>query len=254
MAALAIYTSLVFHHRIEWVGIGALFILVWQIFTLDRYIVHPEDQRETGLDLNNARFVRHHRHVFLAGMIGSAILLMILCLIKPHLFWGCLFAVLSSLLYIFPFPLLKRRIKQISYLKSFYVPFVLVTSLMFFTQSFSRSLNEALVPLLLYLLCVLNVSLFDIKDVESDTITGIKTFASRLGPTTLIWVQFSISFLLGMALVIFGSTPPILSLGITFLIYGPAALILLKIKSVKYLFTAIDGMFIIVLVIYFFLV
>lgn len=254
VACLAVYVSLSFHHRIEWVSIWALFILVWQVFTLDRFIVHPEDQQRTDLDLNIARFIRLHRPFFLAGLIGSVFLLITMCLIKPHLFFGFVYAGFCSVLYIFPVPFLAKRFKQISYLKSFYVPFVAVTSLILFTQSFPLSFNEALIYLLIYVLLALNGMLFDIKDVKADRCFGIKTFASKLGPRLLIWIEFTISILLGLGLVRFGGTPSFLALGITFLFYGPAALGLLKKKSVTYLFTAIDGMGVLVLMIYLLLI
>lgn len=250
MACLAAFLSLAFQVPIEWANLLLLFILVWQIFTLDRFIIHPEDQKQGGCNLNIVRFVRIHRKTFLYTLIASVLLVCILGFMKPGLLWSYFFIFLCGLFYLLPLPFLGKRVKAIPYFKVFYVPFVSTLSLMFFTQHFPHSTSQALLYFLIFVLIFLNTTLFDTKDSQNDAAAGIKTLATLLLRSKLIWSEFAISILLGLALVFFGSTPPFLAFGITFLIYGPAALVLLKKESTKYLFTVIDGMSVLVLVNY----
>ncbi|MDO8519488.1 MAG: UbiA family prenyltransferase [Deltaproteobacteria bacterium] len=242
LSALVAFVILAFHGRIEGLGLGVFFILVWQVFTLDRLIIHPEDQKKADADLNIALFVSLHPLPFIAGLIASTVVLIAFCFIKPVLFTGYLFVILCSVLYIFPLPIIKKRLKQIAFLKSFYVPFAVFVSSLLLTETTPQGNQDLLICLLIYFLFLLNAALFDIKDVKEDTASGIKTFASAWGISRLIRVEFAVSTTLGLALVLFSSAPSLLALGVTFLLYGQATLVLLKTKSVKYLFGAIDGM------------
>jgi hypothetical protein len=64
LSASAAYLSLVFRGTIDWWAAAAMFTLVWQVYSFDRYVVHPEDEALSGEPLDRIRFVRRNRTVF----------------------------------------------------------------------------------------------------------------------------------------------------------------------------------------------
>ena len=49
-------------------------LLVWQIYTLDRYLIHEEDQKACPRPIEIARFIQRHKGIFRFLLILSLLL------------------------------------------------------------------------------------------------------------------------------------------------------------------------------------
>lgn len=179
VAAMATYLSLALGGVPDWPAILASFLLVWQVYTYDRYLVHPEDEASSAENLDRVRFVRRHRRAFLALLVVSVGLEALLVAARPALLLGLVPGAVLGTLYMVEVPGLGRRVKAVPYVKSLYVPLVIVTTLLALLQQVPRTPTAWTTVGGLVLLAFLNVVAFDLRDAANDRQAGIQTIANR---------------------------------------------------------------------------
>jgi hypothetical protein len=174
---------------------AAMFLFVWTMYLADRLKLHPEDDHEA--DGNAAAFVRRHQR---AVWILFALLVAaqgVLVAVDPALVRPIALATLISLLYLVRLPLVRRRVKEIAYLKCFYLAGTALLLVALFTPGLAGALDGAGGALLAacFSLYFLNFSLFDAKDVEADRRANIRSLAGAVPLGIFLRAQIGASLL-----------------------------------------------------------
>ncbi|GEM_PF-3392460 len=220
--------------------IFSFLLLVWQVYTADRYFIHPEDRHSTPQNLDRLRFIRRHKKIFGFLLLFFGFLQALPAWFSPRCLLGYGVGILLSLFYICKFPLLNFRIKQIPYIKAFYVPMVCMLTYGAYLQSPRLLLLNWKLALAFYLLMLCNTALFDLKDCENDRKAGIKTLANTLKPSQLLRGTILFSVLLAWVLSFVGENPWRIPLVWSFLLYAIFIAGLLRTRQVSYFFVILD--------------
>lgn len=241
LCCLGIFVSLLLKGTFDWIASLSLFILSWQVYVGDRFLIHPEDSQQTELALDNSRFVRRHRKVFAVGLILSAVAQIALSSAKPMILPALAINAILSLAYIVNIPLLNRRAKTIPYIKAFYVSATYLITTVCYAFVIPSGYKQWGILSLLLLLCAGNIAAFDIKDRDNDRKAGIKTFATLLHPKQLISLETIIAVVFGASLFWSTNDAFIRSLSFSFFAYALLLSRLFFVFSIDYLFIVIDG-------------
>jgi 4-hydroxybenzoate polyprenyltransferase len=161
----------------------AMLLFVWMMYLVDRMGDHPEDREhdEQGGGAS-ASFVRQNRagcRLLLLGLCGSQLALIWQ---EPQLLKSIAVSLACSVFYMVELPFVGKRVKQLPFVKCFY----LAACSLVITASFTPGLASLpwarlAAPLgVAYALYFLNYSLYDVKDVAGDTRANIRTFAAAM--------------------------------------------------------------------------
>ncbi|MDE2038503.1 MAG: hypothetical protein KGO96_03180 [Elusimicrobia bacterium] len=184
-------------NRVDGPALLALLLAGWAAYAFDRWVIHPEDQAAAGADLRLLRYASRHRRLF-AGMFAAAFLATAALLWNwPSLAAGFFFGGALTAAYVLDLPLLGRRMKSIPYLKSFYVPSVVVGTSLLLLGVLPRGAGQWRLAGGVWTLVALNTVLFDFKDRENDRRAGIVTLANRFSPARVAAACQALSLLLG---------------------------------------------------------
>jgi 4-hydroxybenzoate polyprenyltransferase len=182
--AFGAWVSIAAGRTIDIVELTALFIYLLQIYTLDRYLDHPEDHGAPAERPNPAAFVARHRGAFRAALIASAAIDVLLVAIKPALLFRMAFCFALTAFYMVRVPWIGLRLKEVPFFKNVYAPGALLAVFCAFL-GIVPSWQDAPVLAMAYLLMQLNTILFDMKDVENDRRAGIRLISTVFAPDTV---------------------------------------------------------------------
>ncbi len=166
--------------------LAALALCVWFVYTLDRFVVHPEDQAGAGVDIHVARYIRRHQLLFAALLVAAVATQIALVVATPRLFWGLAWGDLLGATYILQFPYLPCRLKSVPYLKAVYVPAVAISTMLLLIGKQPTSLAQWVIVAGVFVVFVLNTTICDVKDIEADRSAGIRTIVNRFQLTRVL--------------------------------------------------------------------
>ena len=171
------FASLALTGKIDPVASCSMLLFVWKMYLLDRLQTNPEDDHEG--EANAAAFVRRHRAGCwtLFGVLALAQAWLVVG--QPDLLRSIVLSLAVSVLYLVRLPLLKRRVKEIPYLKCFYLSAAGLAVGASFTHGLGAAAPGRIVEVagICFLLYFLNFSLYDIKDLEGDAKANLRTLA-----------------------------------------------------------------------------
>jgi hypothetical protein len=189
------FLSLVVTGEIRPRATASMFLFVWLMYLADRLKTNPEDELDG--DGNAAAFARRHprfmRHLF----VGLLVAQLALVVTDPGLLVPLALGTLVSLLYLVRLPIVGRRLKEVSYLKCFYLASAALALVALFTPGLMAVTTPRTAGLLAacFSLYFLNFSLYDIKDLDADRRANIKTLAGALPATAFLRAQMAASLL-----------------------------------------------------------
>ncbi|MBI4371158.1 MAG: hypothetical protein HY552_02555 [Elusimicrobia bacterium] len=191
------YLSEALTGRFDGPAMTALLVVTWLVYAFDRYVVHPEDQAAAAADLHVLRYARRHRkrfeRMFAAALLGAAAL----ACFQPRLLAGLLWGALLGAAYVVDVPLLGTRLKSVPYLKTLYVPFVYVSTVVLLLGRLPNGRREWSLTAGFLALVALNTVACDLKDRESDRRAGIRTIANRFPAVRVAAAAQALCVLLG---------------------------------------------------------
>lgn len=163
----------------------SFFILVWQVYTLDRI----DFLKIENTFLN--RFIDRHKIIFFLLLANSFIIQLFLSIKSPSIAVAYGYGLFMGGIYNQKFPFLNFKIKSISFLKPFYITFTILSTTLLYLRTFPRTFSEMMVLIFLSSLIFLNAIIFDLKDIELDKKNNIQTLANFFPkPVFLIMIQF----------------------------------------------------------------
>lgn len=163
-----------------------LTVFIWQVYTVDRLLPHPEDRTIKTNKLHPTNFVKQHRSLILFLFIASFLIDLLCILLDRNLIFGLGIGFIVCAVYSFELPLLKKRIKSIPFVKNFYVAFFKVILPYFMTETSSEITRHPYTFITLYIIIFVSEIMLDLKDRDSDYIAGIKTFANVLSLSAIV--------------------------------------------------------------------
>jgi 4-hydroxybenzoate polyprenyltransferase len=174
---------------------ASMFLFVWSMYLADRLKTNPEDELDG--DGNAAAFARRHPRFMRLLFVGLLVGQLAFVVTDPGLLVPLALGTLVSLLYLVRLPLIGRRLKEVSYLKCFYLASAALVLVALFTPGLMAVTTPRTVGLLgaCFFLYFLNFSLYDIKDVEADRRANIKTLAGAIPATAFLRAQMAASLL-----------------------------------------------------------
>jgi len=197
--ALYCFFQLIMSNELFAASAATIFILTWQIYTLDRIIIHPEDQQNFSGDINRIRFIRRNKKIFTVCLILSFLAEIVLIIFFPYLLIGVLFCFLYSIFYMINIPFLNFRIKKIPFFKPFYIGIDMIATFLLLAWIYPKTQYQWLTIFFIFILLVMNVILFDLKDTKNDLKESIRTFANSINKTKLIFSCQVISLIVAAA-------------------------------------------------------
>lgn len=214
-----------------------VFLAAWIIYVADRMMPSKEDKQDGR---NIQRLIVRQKGLFLT-LMALDILFVVSSVFWTHKRYalGWFIGLVLSFFYIIRIPLIQKRIKDIPYIKVFYVPVV------YLSTTWMMIPGPSIEPFFrgdFYLLClflIVLVSIFDIKDAQADRIAGIRTFANSVSKTVFITTIFVLG-LVGLSLsVVFEYK----LMAICFAVLSLAILALYKCSEKRWLyFTVYDSL------------
>lgn len=178
--------SLVFTGTADWMALAVVWLLTWQIYTLDRVIKQPEDKVTVRRSVEELVFMQKQGKLFKRLIVLAFVLEGVLCVFRPHALAGIALGIGGGLMYSLRIPLVGLRVKQIPLIKAVYVPAILVGYCFITPWVFPSALAHWLVLGLLLLAFIINVCLFDLRDADRDKASGIITVANFVGKRGLL--------------------------------------------------------------------
>jgi hypothetical protein len=180
---------------------ASMFLFVWAMYLADRLKTNPED--ELDADGNAAAFARRHPAIMRLLFVILLVAQLGLVALDPALLGTLFLGTLVSLLYLVRLPVLGRRVKEIPYLKCFYLSSAALAIVALFTPGLLAVTSARTMGLLAacFALYFLNFSLYDIKDIAADRRANIKTLAGAV-PATVFLRAHVAAALLTLALVL----------------------------------------------------
>lgn len=193
-AASIVFTSaMMLGINITWDFLVISYLVIYIAYSYNR-LVELKDDSVT----NSSRTEHIKKYIkILPFAICGSILIILLLLMSSGKFYNvsfCLFLILGSLLYTEYF---KDFTKKIVGFKSLYVSFfwALLAPLLASYYNFPLWLPVFLVFSFIFLRLLVNTIFFDIKDIESDGASGLKTVAIYLGKTKTLTLVHLINLL-----------------------------------------------------------
>src|SRR3990167_3446933 len=92
------YLALSVKAPVDWLEAVSIFILMWQVYTFDRFVVHPEDEVAVDADINIMRFILRHRTIFKFALLLSALAEVVICIINIKLLFTFLLGAVLGIL------------------------------------------------------------------------------------------------------------------------------------------------------------
>ena len=174
------YASLALTGQIDPVASSSMLLFVWKMYLLDRLKTNPEDDHDGAG--NAAAFARRHRAGCWTLFAVLALAQAWLVVRQPWLARSIALSLAVSVLYLVRLPLLKRRVKEIPYLKCFYLSAVALVIVAWFTPGLGAAAPGRVVAVaaICFLLYFLNFSLYDVKDLEGDARANLRTLAGAV--------------------------------------------------------------------------
>lgn len=165
--------------RVDAIASAAMLVLVWQLYLLDRLRENPEDALD---ELHPASFTRTFRAPLLASFAALALLEAWLVWLSPGIARSILISLVLSMFYLVRLPPLGKRVKEVPYLKCFYLALVSLGMVTAFSAGWSEAEPALIVKALgvSFLLYFLNFSLYDAKDIDNDRRASLKTLAGAV--------------------------------------------------------------------------
>lgn len=242
LTAFALFISHALKGQINFLPLLSLATMVWQIYTLDRMIVHPEDQNSTKIDISQVRYIKKHGIIFKTLFGFSIILQFALILNNPRILFPIIIGITLSLMYILKVPIINKRIKSLPYTKTFFVSFTILFTILAYTYQFDLMGFSPLIFMLIFILLSLNTILCDLKDIKNDKKIGIKTFANSIPTKSLLTFIIILSTIIGMGILIFSRNTALQAIATTYFFLGVSSFHLFKNISSRYLFFIIDSL------------
>jgi hypothetical protein len=189
------FLSLIVTGQIRPRATASMFLFVWLMYLADRLKTNPEDVLDG--DGNAAAFARRHPRFMRLLFGGLLVAQLALVVTEPGLLVPLTLGTLISLLYLVRLPILGRRLKEVSYLKCFYLASAALALVALFTPGLTAVTTPRTAGLLgaCFSLYFLNFSLYDIKDLEADRRANIKTLAGALSAPAFLRAQVAASLL-----------------------------------------------------------
>jgi hypothetical protein len=184
--AKAAYFSLVFAGALDAIPLVIVWLLTWQIYTLDRVIKQPEDKLTLRRSVEELVFMQKQAKWFKRLLVLTFVAMGVLFLFRPYALIGVAIGIGGGLMYSLRIPLAGKRIKQIPLIKSVYVPAILVAYCFITPWVFPQTAMHWVVVALMVLAFGINVSLFDLRDADRDKSAGIVTVANFFGKRGLL--------------------------------------------------------------------
>lgn len=180
------FVSLVFAGAADWMALAVVWLLTWQIYTLDRVIKQPEDKVTVRRSVEELVFMQKQGKLFKRLIVLAFVLEAVLCVFRPWALTGIALGIGGGLMYSLRIPFVGLRVKQIPLIKAVYVPVILVGYSFLTPWVFPQSGAHWVVLGLLLLAFIVNVSLFDLRDADRDKASGIITVANFVGKRGLL--------------------------------------------------------------------
>jgi len=202
------YASLVLTGGIDPVASSSMLLFVWMMYLLDRLKTNPEDAHDA--EANAAAFTRRHRVGCWTLFAALATAEVVLVIEHPRLLRAIGLSLAVSVLYLVRLPLLGRRVKEIPYLKCFFLSAISLVIVASFTPGLEAAPPGRVVAVagICFLLYFLNFSLYDIKDLEGDARANLKTLAALVPVPIFLRAHRLLSLLvLLLGLVVLGQGP-----------------------------------------------
>lgn len=153
-------------------------LFLWTMYLLDRALPAPEDIHQASDGA--AAHLRRHRRSY-QQLCGSLLLAQLVCCVaEPRLLLALGASLVLSLGYLLPVPGLGCRIKQIPCAKPLYLSAVILCMPWLFLGKWPLLGVELVASLCLFLVFLVNLSLYDLKDLEGDAEAGIVSWAAAL--------------------------------------------------------------------------
>ena len=209
--ALGVFISLVFEGRCDALSLAVVWILTWQIYTLDRVIKQPEDKLTQRRSVEELVFMQKRAKLFKALLVASMIAELVLFAFRPFATIGVVLGIGGGLMYSLKIPLIGVRVKQIPMIKSVYVPAILVGYCFLTPWVFPSTAEHWVILALLLVAFGINVSLFDLRDAGRDKSAGIITVANFLGEKGLLIGLWPLSLVAAGVPLIWWRTPEMIA-------------------------------------------
>jgi 4-hydroxybenzoate polyprenyltransferase len=181
IVVLGAWISLAARGTIDGLGLAALFLFSFQIYTLDRMMGHPEDCVAPAERPAPAEFVGRHKRAFRKALVASAAIELMILTIKPMLLVSIAFSAGATAFYMVRVPWIGMRLKEVPFCKNVYAPGVLMAIICAFS-GVVPSRQDAPVLGAAFLLLQIDIVTFDMKDVENDRRAGLRLISTVLPP------------------------------------------------------------------------
>lgn len=158
---------------------------IWSMYLLDRLKSAPEDAGRG--DASAGGFVARRRRLFV-GLAAALALAQVACIVAmPRLGLWTLGALLVSSLYVLKIPVLGRRVKDIPFVKPFYLGTVYALLAWGIVVVDGDTARTGLGPFAFVVVVFgVNAALYDLKDAAADRRAGIRTFANTFSHRTFL--------------------------------------------------------------------
>lgn len=248
--ALGLYLSLVFSGGYDMPSLAILWILTWQIYTLDRVIKQPEDKLTQRRSVEELVFMQKQAKLFKGLIVAATAAQLVLIVFRPWALVGVVTGIGGGLMYSLKIPLIGVRVKKIPLIKAVYVPAILVGYCFLTPWVFPQTAEHWVIVGLLFLAFVVNVCLFDLRDAGRDKSAGIITVANFVGPRRLLIGLWPLS-LIGAALpLIWWQTPAMVAASVGIVAVALSSLRLWKPAPSWWYTVVIDGTMLVPLAVY----
>lgn len=171
-----------------------VFLSSWFVYVLDRLIPSVEDDLSLS---QQHRFVIEYRLIFVGLMVASVVGSAILSSIWGwKYFLGYAGGISLSLFYALPIPVIRKRIKDIPFMKIVYVPSVYLATITLMLDQIPWHLYWSQHSILYLSYILLGFVVFDLKDRNEDLQAGVQTIANSFSTRVFLNGLMMISVLL----------------------------------------------------------
>jgi len=211
--ALAIWNCLMLNSNLDIPGLISLALFLFQIYWLDRSRAHQEDSPDIEQRPAPSSFILKYRLTYYY-IIGSTVIVQLLLFINyPRLIIGYVLALLVTVFYALPIPIIEKRIKELPYAKNVYAPAAAVFCMFIFSEHLLSKQNAWLFIIVNFFLLAANSALFDMKDIEGDRLAGLRLFSTSTERITVFISLIIFNFLCAISFSFL--LPPIIGVPVT---------------------------------------
>jgi 4-hydroxybenzoate polyprenyltransferase len=180
------------------------------VYNLDRLHPDPSDTINTPTRTGWSRRLRPYR-MFLVGTSVACILAWPLITNRPWLVLALLATAVGLQFYTRTLPVVRFRLKDLPYIKSFIAPTVIAMILVIWPAvEARRPLDPELISVFFwcFFLLAVNSLVFDYRDIRGDRLAGVRTLPVLLGePGTVILLRLFALVLFGFTVIVFAGRP-----------------------------------------------